>query len=123
VPEGFAAPYARAEVTEFIREGDGIWGDLDPQTLDAVVDTYRENAELMTRATYRTFEGDLVFFTAAGTPREDVDHRAWEPYVTGRVRDHRVNASHDALTGPAALTEVGPVLARALEQDPGMHTD
>ncbi|WP_017611886.1 non-ribosomal peptide synthetase, partial [Nocardiopsis salina] len=118
IPSDFTAPYARDEVTEFIREGEGIWGDLDPGTLDAVVDTYRENAGLMTRATYRVFEGDLLFFTAAGTPREDVDHSAWEPYVKGEVVDHRVNASHDALTGPAALAEVGPVLARALEQAP-----
>lgn len=118
VPGDFVPPFSRSEVTEFIREGDGFWGDLDPETLDAVVDTYRENADLMTRATYRVFEGDLLFFTAAGTSREEVDHRAWEPYVKGRVIDHRVNSSHDALTGPAALTEVGPVLARALERDP-----
>lgn len=123
IPGDFVPPFSRSEVTEFIREGDGLWGDLDPQTLDAVVDTYQENAALMTRATYRVFEGDLVFFTAAGTPREEVDHRAWEPYVKGHVIDHRVNSSHDALTGPAALTEVGPVLARALEHGPRMYTE
>ncbi|GAB3713972.1 non-ribosomal peptide synthetase [Nocardiopsis nanhaiensis] len=119
-PQDFAPPYTREEVTEFISEG-GVWADLEPATLNAVVDTYRENAELMTRATYRVFDGDLVFFTAAGTPREDVDHQAWSPYVSGRVVDHRVNASHDALTGPAALTEVGPVLAEALRTKSGVR--
>ena len=114
IPSSLVPPYERAEVTEFIREGGGLWADLDPTTLSAVVDTYRENADLMTRANYRTFEGDMVFFTAAGTPRHEVSHTSWAPYVSGQVIDHQVNASHEALTGPAALTEVGPVLADAL---------
>ncbi|WP_028647577.1 amino acid adenylation domain-containing protein [Nocardiopsis sp. CNT312] len=114
IPQGLRPPYARAEVTEFIREGGGIWADLEESALNAVVDTYRENAALMTRATYRVFDGDLLFFTAEGTPRTGVDHRAWEPYTSGSVTRERVNATHEALTGPSALSVVGPVLARWL---------
>ena len=121
VPVSLTPPYERAEVTEFIREGGGLWADLDPTTLSSVVDTYRENADLMTRADYRIFEGDTVFFTATGTPRGDVDHTSWAPYVSGRVANHPINASHEALTGPAALTEVGPILADALAGRAGVR--
>ncbi|GAA3728720.1 non-ribosomal peptide synthetase [Salinactinospora qingdaonensis] len=117
LPQWLHPPYSRSDVTELIRENGGVWGDFDERTLSAVVDTYRANAELMTRMSYAEFDGDLLFFAAAENPAGEA--QAWHPYVAGDVDAHVVNAGHETLTGPAALSHIGPVVAKALQRSAG----
>ncbi|WP_072805671.1 non-ribosomal peptide synthetase [Rhodococcoides yunnanense] len=55
------------------------------------------------------FDGDVQFFSA----RTDGPSRAadsWNPYVTGRVFDHPVDATHDSMMNPAAVHSISTTL-------------
>ncbi|GAA4988213.1 amino acid adenylation domain-containing protein [Kineococcus glutinatus] len=122
-PEWLEPPYRRADVTEFLADSGGVWADLGAGRLDAVVDTYVHSAALMSahllRRGHRPVAADLLLFSAvAGRDAAARDgRRRWEPYA-GHVEQHDVNSTHDDLTGPAALSEIGPLLAAALRRVP-----
>ncbi|WP_083880530.1 thioesterase domain-containing protein [Nocardia araoensis] len=61
--------------------------------------------------------GDLMFFTAAkGRSAEGLAiSKAWEPYVTGRVIDIHIDATHVGLMDKDVLETVGPAIAARLK--------
>ncbi|TGJ94764.1 hypothetical protein DLJ96_17995 [Actinotalea fermentans ATCC 43279 = JCM 9966 = DSM 3133] len=119
-PDLFAAP-TRDDVLDVLADAPGAWGDLDEDGLAAVVDTYLSSCDLMGQARYTPFRGDLLLFTAhEGTDRHDLaaQRDAWTPHVTGTVTQHAVLAGHHDMVSPAAIGQLGPVLARHLSQAP-----
>ncbi|WP_439117520.1 alpha/beta fold hydrolase [Nocardia nova] len=77
------------------------------ETASHIADDYRPDV----------FDGDLIFFTA-GKDHSDHDELAkqWRVYVTGEVYNKVVDARHLELSHPHALSEVGPVIERVMEQ-------
>ncbi|MFI6639125.1 amino acid adenylation domain-containing protein [Streptomyces sp. NPDC050504] len=68
--------------------------------------------------TPRTFDGDLLFFSARVDRPEGLSADLWRSAVTGRVSDHPVAASHyEVLRAPAA-GEIGRALAARLQEEP-----
>ncbi|QDW61154.1 non-ribosomal peptide synthetase [Oerskovia sp. KBS0722] len=119
-PDLFDAP-TRDDVLDVLADAPGAWGDLDEDGLAAVVDTYLYSCDLMDQARYTPFRGDLLLFTAhEGTDRHDLTAQrdAWAPHVTGTVTQHAVLAGHHDMVSPAAIGQLGPVLARHLSQAP-----
>ncbi|MDF2846241.1 MAG: amino acid adenylation protein, partial [Oerskovia sp.] len=119
-PDLFAAP-TRDDVLDVLADAPGAWGDLDEDGLAAVVDTYLYSCDLMGQARYTPFRGDLLLFTAQeGADRDDLTAQrdAWAPYVTGTVTQHVVLAGHHDMVSPAAIGQLGPVLARHLSPAP-----
>ncbi|MFE4464228.1 amino acid adenylation domain-containing protein [Oerskovia sp. NPDC056781] len=119
-PDLFAAP-TRDDVLDVLADAPGAWGDLDEDGLAAVVDTYLYSCDLMGQASYTPFRGDLLLFTAhEGADRQDLTAQrdAWAPHVTGTVTQHAVLAGHHDMVSPAAIGQLGPVLARHLSQAP-----
>ncbi len=116
LPSWMTAPYKRAEVVEFMRDSDGVWADFDADTIDRVVRARMYTNDVMYRTGYRVFDGDLHFFsaTAQRDPGSGVTAELWKEHVRGQVRDTPVDHHHNDLTGPAALSDIGPVLDRAL---------
>ncbi|NNH73017.1 non-ribosomal peptide synthetase [Nocardia uniformis] len=53
------------------------------------------------------FDGDLLFFTAAGGPAEP-NVATWIPYIGGEIEERRVDFGHNQLITPQALEVVGP---------------
>ncbi len=101
---------------DVLADAPGAWGDLDEDGLAAVVDTYLYSCDLMAGARYAPFSGDLLLFTAQADPgRPPAAQRdAWAPHVTGSVTQHEVLAGHHDMVSPAAIGQLGPVLARHL---------
>ena len=119
-PDLFAAP-TRDDVLDVLADAPGAWGDLDEDGLAAVVDTYLYSCDLMGQARYTPFRGDLLLFTArdtAITHDPTTQRDAWAPHVTGAVTQHAVLAGHHDMVSPAAIGQLGPVLARHLTQAP-----
>ncbi|MBD7950907.1 non-ribosomal peptide synthetase [Oerskovia rustica] len=119
-PDVVAAP-TRDDVLDVLADAPGAWGDLDEDGLAAVVDTYLYSCDLMGQARYTPFRGDLLLFTAnEGADRPDLTAQrdAWAPHVTGTVTQHTVLAGHHDMVSPAAVGQLGPVLARHLSQAP-----
>ncbi|GAA3992253.1 amino acid adenylation domain-containing protein [Thermobifida alba] len=121
LPSRLSRPYRREEVVEFLRDSDGVWAEFDADTIDRVVRARGYTMEVMYRARYRVYDGDLHFFTAAADrdPDGGISARLWRRYVTGEVVDHEVDCGHNDLTGPAALSVVGPLLEEALRRAEG----
>ncbi|MEU3229308.1 amino acid adenylation domain-containing protein [Nocardiopsis alba] len=121
LPSWLTPPYRRADVVEFLRDGDGVWSDFDAETIERVVRARVYTNEVMYRADYRVFRGDLHFFSAVARrdPGSGITAELWKEYVDGRVIDTPVDHHHDDLTGPAALAVIGPVLDRALRGEHG----
>ncbi|PWV47944.1 amino acid adenylation domain-containing protein [Nocardiopsis sp. L17-MgMaSL7] len=116
LPSWLRAPYRREEVVEFMRDSDGVWADFDSDTIERVVRARMYTNEVMYRTGYRVYDGDLHFFsaTAQREPDSGITAELWKEHVRGEVHDTAVDHHHDDLTGPAALSVIGPVLDRAL---------
>jgi thioesterase domain-containing protein len=96
------------------REGDALW-NLGEQHFEAIRAVYRNNVELMTNYVPRRFRGDMLLFVAAqdrAKPSLDV----WRPYVSGRIKVHRVDCTHETMMDAEPAGHIGRVLARRLSR-------
>jgi hypothetical protein len=99
----------------FLRGENPSIADLTDDQLLRMIETFVDNV-LMMRA-HRTvpFGGDLLFVAAAPGGKVRQDASAWTPYVRGQITEHPVDATHEQLfTTPAAVAEIGRVLAKRL---------
>ncbi|MET9490260.1 amino acid adenylation domain-containing protein [Nocardia sp. NPDC006630] len=62
------------------------------------------------------FDGDLLFFSAAGNPAPLPNVATWRPYITGPITDHLIDFGHNQLVSAAALTFIGPIISAYLER-------
>ncbi|WP_327141432.1 non-ribosomal peptide synthetase [Nocardia sp. NBC_01327] len=62
------------------------------------------------------FDGDLLFFSAAGNPAPLPNVATWRPYITGPITDHLIDFGHNQLVTEAALTFIGPIISAYLER-------
>ncbi|HTE42644.1 MAG TPA: alpha/beta fold hydrolase, partial [Steroidobacteraceae bacterium] len=92
---------------------------LDDQIFEAILREFKEAPPLLTRFSPGVFHGDLLFFRAMrGLPDGIVPPTPdlWQPHVKGRITAHDMACSHDSMMRPAALAQIGPILAAALDQ-------
>ncbi|WP_392971375.1 amino acid adenylation domain-containing protein [Streptomyces sp. LN245] len=105
----------RAQFVERLQAADSTVSGFAPEALTALPDIYTRHVRLLREPVAARFDGDILFFTAdRSRPANGATHAAWHPHVTGRLKNTVVAAHHDALMEPAPLTEIGPVLAAAL---------
>ncbi|WP_154677240.1 non-ribosomal peptide synthetase [Parafrankia discariae] len=121
---GRKEPVTREDViAELVRRG-GVLADLGPAVLGAIVDCFVDVPAQLRRSRRPTFDGDVLFFTAAHgsvTPAGatgDVDpvRTRWAPYVAGRIVNHDMPCDHDGLGDPGPMTEIGAIVDRALRE-------
>ncbi|MFJ7073617.1 amino acid adenylation domain-containing protein [Streptomyces sp. NPDC098781] len=107
----------RDEVLEVLRREGSALAALPERVLDRVVGIVTNNARLMRTQRHRTFEGDLLFFTA-GAPRAEhwLTPRAWTPYLTGTLDEHQLDCLHPEMTRQGPLDEIAAVLAARLKE-------
>ncbi|MEV7578949.1 amino acid adenylation domain-containing protein [Streptomyces erythrochromogenes] len=105
----------RDERIAAIRDSRGLLAGFDEHLLDAIVSVNVDCVRLLSRSRSRRYRGDVLFFTAARTtPAEETPALVWPPYLDGRLEEHVLDLGHDELMSPAALGEIGPLVARAL---------
>lgn len=60
------------------------------------------------------YDGDLLYFSATRGVTADVGVDIWRPFVTGRLTEHPVVATHAQLTNSDVCAVIGPILAAHL---------
>ena len=123
VPNG---PLAAAQVVDLLREEGSALAGLDEAHVAAVIDVMINNARLARTFTPRRFVGNLLMFNCTIDRDDDTSTTvAWEPYVDGTIGSHNIGSTHNHMTQPAALAQIGPILAAYLsgvDQDVGVTT-
>ncbi|MFJ9938094.1 amino acid adenylation domain-containing protein [Streptomyces virginiae] len=110
-----AAAADRDERIAAIRDSRGLLAGFDEHLLDAIVSVNVHCLRLLSRSRSQRYRGDVLFFTAARTtPADETPALVWPPYLDGRLDEHVLDLGHDELMSPAALGEIGPLVARAL---------
>ncbi|MEN8649781.1 amino acid adenylation domain-containing protein [Streptomyces sp. 21So2-11] len=95
---------------------DGLLADFGDEGVRAVTKVFADNVNLQRGFAPGVFDGDVLFFAATGGRFPGApEATAWQPFVTGRVETHEIAETHGALTRPAAMAEIGPVLAERLK--------
>ncbi|TQM32345.1 amino acid adenylation domain-containing protein [Nocardia bhagyanarayanae] len=111
------------DAAELLRSRPGAFAALTVEHLERLYTGYTNGTELAHGFQPRTFDGDLLFFTAAADEINQADPArcaaAWEPFVTGTVHDHELLCRHSAMTAPESLAVIGPVLNRQLDGGAG----
>ncbi|RBQ16068.1 non-ribosomal peptide synthetase [Spongiactinospora rosea] len=111
---------SRAETEDFLaglRESAALsplLAEFDTATVERVARVHRGCMELLLRASYAPYDGDLLVVTAVRDRAETDDHLAWSRHVSGAVVNHEVDFTHAELLSPRALAVIGPIVNRAL---------
>ncbi|MEZ5889848.1 MAG: thioesterase domain-containing protein [Xanthobacteraceae bacterium] len=81
----------------------------------AIMDAFEHNARIMRAFVPRRFGGDVLLFVAsAGEIKPPID--SWKPYVSGLIRVHPIDCTHDQMMDPLPAKEIGRVLAAELRK-------
>ena len=109
-------PLTSAQAADLLRaEGSALAG-LDESHVAAVIDVMINNGRLARTFTPGRFVGNVLLFNCS-TDRDDTSAAvAWEPYVDGMIASHDIVSTHNHMTQPASLAQIGPVLAAHLSR-------
>ena len=79
--------------------------------LERISAGFTNSAEIMDRFRPAVFDGDLLFFSAAGASGNgEHSPEEWRPAVTGGIREVPVDCGHNQMIEPDSLAVVGPAL-------------
>ncbi|MFE3321610.1 amino acid adenylation domain-containing protein [Nocardia sp. NPDC059195] len=110
------------EAADLLRAQAGPFAALSVDHLQRLYTGYADGTVMANRFRPRTFDGDLVFFTAVADEINAADPsrcaQAWQPFVTGNIHNHDLPCRHAAMTTPESLAVIGPVLHRHLDAVP-----
>lgn len=110
------------EAADLLRAQAGPFAALSVDHLQRLYTGYADGTVMANRFRPRTFDGDLVFFTATADEINAADPsrcaQAWQPFVTGNIHNHDLPCRHAAMTTPESLAAIGPVLHRHLDAIP-----
>ncbi|MEU3012285.1 amino acid adenylation domain-containing protein [Nocardia asteroides] len=110
------------EAADLLRAQPGPFAALSVENLERLYTGYADGTMMANRFRPRTFDGDLVFFSAVADEINAADPgrraEAWQPFVTGNIHNHDLPCRHAAMTTPESLAVIGPVLHRHLDAVP-----
>ena len=101
------------EMLDLLRREGHILSALDERDHAAVTHAYDNNTRIMRMFLPQRLCGDVELFVAtAGGVAPPI--AAWQPYVDGRVKVHRIDCTHDTMLDPLPAAKVGRALARII---------
>ncbi|MFX0577213.1 amino acid adenylation domain-containing protein [Nocardia nepalensis] len=107
------------DAAELLRSRPGPFAALTVEHLERLYAGYTNGTVLAHGFRPRTFDGDVLFFTAADDEINRTDPTrcaaAWQPFITGTIHNHDLRCRHSAMTTPESLAVIGPVLNEYLE--------
>ncbi|GAA1936422.1 amino acid adenylation domain-containing protein [Kitasatospora viridis] len=90
---------------------------LSTEQVDVFTRTLLRSARLLSDWTPGRFNGNLLFFTAfEDRPIEAPTSGNWRKYYSGMIMDTPVHTTHDSMTNPLGLAEIGAALRAVLAQ-------
>ncbi|RQS15385.1 non-ribosomal peptide synthetase, partial [Burkholderia sp. Bp9002] len=95
-----------------------VFATLSERTFESIVRQFQIAPTLAGMFVPGVFDGDVLFFRAAlsrSEAYEPRDVRAWQPHVQGRIEVHDVECVHETMMSAAAVAEIGPIVAAALD--------
>ncbi|MFI6957925.1 amino acid adenylation domain-containing protein [Nocardia sp. NPDC050408] len=114
------------DAAELLRSRPGPFAALTVEHLEHLYAGYTSGTVLAHSFRPKTFDGDVLFFTAADDEINRTDPTrcaaAWAPFVTGTIHNHDLPCKHSAMTTPESLAVIGPVLNEHLEGGPGQES-
>ncbi|MCQ4122383.1 non-ribosomal peptide synthetase [Rhodococcus tibetensis] len=90
---------------------------LTAEHLRRINEGYANSTRMLGRFTPASFDGDLLFFTAAEAAQDGGGAHAveaWRTSVAGTIHEHSVACRHNDMTQPEPAQEIGPVVERYL---------
>lgn len=96
------------------REGDGF--ERDPSLAASLTAAANSLSTLVAAAPVSCFDGDVLFLAARRADAAVWQPQAWAPHVTGRFESQKVAVGHYDMTTPAAMAQLGPIVAAALDR-------
>jgi nonribosomal peptide synthetase DhbF len=96
------------------REGDAL-SMLDEQHYEAIKAIYKNNISLMTTFVPQRFDGDILLFVATEGEAKP-PHEIWSPFVSGRIKVHRIDCTHEAMMDPLPAAKIGNRLSTELDK-------
>nr|APD71949.1 non-ribosomal peptide synthetase 2 [Streptomyces sp.] len=105
------------DVLATLRRAGSPLAGLGDHTLSKIVDIVPNHARMMREHQHRSYEGDLLFFTAAAPRAEDwLTREAWRAHVTGAVVNHDLDCTHPQLMRDRHLDDIAAHLAARLKE-------
>jgi nonribosomal peptide synthetase DhbF len=102
-----------AEVRRLHLDGTAL-SEVDDERAAELAAVLAHNTGLAEEHKPPLFDGDMLFFSAAG--HADLKPADWQPFVTGSVRTHAVAARHHEMMRPEPLARIAEVLGEELER-------
>jgi thioesterase domain-containing protein len=104
-----------------VAAGIAVQYGIDPQMAETLLHTLVDNANrdigLLAGHTPGVFHGDIRFVTAgADDPSGSALAAAWQAFVTGRVHNRVVDATHWHMTAPDVVPVIGEEIAAATRE-------
>ncbi|MBC7302476.1 MAG: hypothetical protein H5T78_16230 [Nocardia sp.] len=106
-----AADQAAAELA---RGAASFGTGLTAEQLTSLHEAYADGVRLSHGYRPDLFAGDLLYFCATQGMTAVLDVEMWRPYVTGRLIEHPVAATHAQLTNADVVARIGPIIDRHL---------
>ncbi|KUO06366.1 non-ribosomal peptide synthetase [Streptomyces sp. DSM 15324] len=101
--------------TEILRRRGSALASLREEQLRAIMEISANNTHLLVDYVPERLTGDLLLLTATDQQEPSVTHRAWTPYVDGRIERHVLPGEHGTLLNrDASLEAIGRLIAADL---------
>ncbi|RII14754.1 Dimodular nonribosomal peptide synthase [Streptomyces sp. YIM 130001] len=110
----------RDDVLATLRRGGSPLAGLGDHTLNRIVDIVPNHARMMREHEHGTYDGDVLFFTAAAPRAEDwLTREAWKPHVVGEIANLDLDCTHPQLLQDHQLDAIGARLTERLREIDG----
>ncbi|MEU7584235.1 amino acid adenylation domain-containing protein [Streptomyces sp. NPDC041068] len=110
----------RSRIVGYMGRGNSESRHLDESQRSAVLDVLVNNVRLVTPAEPAPYDGDMLLVVATENRRDWADPSAWTPYITGTVDLVEVATTHERMTEPGPLAEIGRLLEERLAKVPAL---
>jgi len=103
---------------DWVRRVTGPLGGLSDDDCMRLARLFQNSQRVSVEHAYRRFDGDaLVLVAAQDRPDEAPTPEAWEPYVTGTIRQARIPCLHHQMVDPEFLGDVWAAIADTVQGD------
>jgi amino acid adenylation domain-containing protein len=106
------------QIMAVLRERGDAFASLEQDDLVAVYRNYENGLRCAQDYRPGPYRGDIVFFTAVRgrTADSPTAQSNWQPVTDGQIEDYPIDVEHHFLLEPAAVAEIGGVLAAKLDK-------
>ncbi len=110
-------PLRHDKVVQILRKLGSSLASLEPHHIEAIGRVYANGRDMVHEFVPDRFDGDVTVLVAT-LDKVDISPtpETWRPYVGGEITAHHLERSHNDLMKPAALAEIGRILAAELKR-------